>query len=92
MKAVNLGPQIWAVEMTVYGKGGKRYPRFPPFPQTLEIAPRFPHSHRPGGCYDFEKSNPKGTTLDQLSLLPSGSSFDWKRLWPTTQKIERSRK
>jgi hypothetical protein len=25
------------VEMTVYGKGGKRSCCFPPFPQTLEI-------------------------------------------------------
>jgi hypothetical protein len=27
----------WTVEMTVYGKPGKRWFRFPPFPQTLEI-------------------------------------------------------
>jgi hypothetical protein len=26
-----------AVEMTVYGKPGKRWYRFPTFPQTLEI-------------------------------------------------------
>jgi hypothetical protein len=26
-----------AVEMTAYGKPGKRYDRFPPFPQALEI-------------------------------------------------------
>jgi hypothetical protein len=53
--------EMRAVEMAVYGKRGKRYPRFLPFPQTLEIAPRFPHSHRPGDCYYFKKSNPKGT-------------------------------
>ena len=30
--------------------------------RAVEIAPRFPHSHRPGACcYDFVKSNPKGT-------------------------------
>ena len=74
--------EMWAVEMTVDGKGGKRYPRFPPFPPTLEIAPRFPHSHPPGDCcYDFKKSNPKGTKPStRSSLLLSGSSFDWKRL------------
>jgi hypothetical protein len=27
----------WTVEMTVYGKPGKRWCCFPPFPQTLEI-------------------------------------------------------
>jgi hypothetical protein len=34
--------EMKAVEMAVYGKRGKRYPCFPPLPQTLEIAPRFP--------------------------------------------------
>jgi hypothetical protein len=28
------------------GKPGKLNPSFPPFPPFLEIAPRFPHSHR----------------------------------------------
>jgi hypothetical protein len=36
-----------AVEMTAYGKPGKRYNRFPSFPQALEIKKRFPHYHRP---------------------------------------------
>jgi hypothetical protein len=35
-----------AVELTAYGKLGKRYNRFPPFPQALEIKERFPHYHR----------------------------------------------
>jgi len=35
-----------AVEMTAHGKPGKRYSRFPPFPQALEITKRFPHYHR----------------------------------------------
>jgi len=44
--------------------------RFPPFPQTLEIAPaasenealaqRFPHSHRPGDDGKFMKQSRKG--------------------------------
>jgi hypothetical protein len=35
-----------AVGMMGSGKHGKRYSRFPPFPLPLEIALRFPHSHR----------------------------------------------
>jgi hypothetical protein len=35
-----------AMEMPDSGKHGKRYSRFPPFPLSLEIALRFPHSHR----------------------------------------------
>jgi hypothetical protein len=35
-----------AVEMTAYGKLGKRWRCFPPFPQALEIKNRFPHYHR----------------------------------------------
>src|SRR6185437_5834112 len=33
-------------EMTVHGKPGKPTAGFPLFPPTLEIAARFPHSHR----------------------------------------------
>ena len=32
--------------MTVRGKPGKPKAGFPPFPAPLEIAERFPHSHR----------------------------------------------
>ena len=35
-----------ALEMTGRGKRGKPKTGFPPFPPPLEIAPRFPHSHR----------------------------------------------
>jgi hypothetical protein len=35
-----------AVEMTGRGKRGKPNPGFPLFPPPLEIAARFPHSHR----------------------------------------------
>ena len=35
-----------AVEMTGRGKRGKPNSGFPLFPPPLEIAPRFPHSHR----------------------------------------------
>lgn len=34
------------VEMTGHGRGGKPKAGFPPRPQPLEIAARFPHSHR----------------------------------------------
>jgi hypothetical protein len=33
------------VEITAYGKPGKRWCCFPPFPQALEIKKRFPHYH-----------------------------------------------
>jgi hypothetical protein len=39
------GDRKQAVEMTVYGKPGKRWNCFPPFPQTLEIDQ--PDSHIP---------------------------------------------
>ena len=39
-----------AVEMTVRGKPGKPKAGFPPFPPPLEIAARFPHSHRFDDC------------------------------------------
>jgi len=32
--------------MTAYGKPGKRWCCFPPFPQALEIKKRFSHYHR----------------------------------------------
>ena len=42
--------------MTGHGRGGKPKAGFPPRPQPLEIAVRFPHSHRLGGYYfDFRK-------------------------------------
>jgi hypothetical protein len=44
-----------AVEMTGSGKHGKRYSRFPPFPLPLEIALRFPHSHRHDQDESFSK-------------------------------------
>jgi hypothetical protein len=44
-----------AVEMTGGGKRGKPKTGFPLFPPPLEIAARFPHSHRSGG----EPSSPR---------------------------------
>ena len=39
-------PKRPAVEMTGRGKSGNPNPGFPLFPPPLEIAERFPHSHR----------------------------------------------
>src|ERR1700746_3213696 len=43
-----------AVEMTVRGKPGKPTPGFPLFPPPLEIAARFPHSHRFDDCFLYK--------------------------------------
>jgi hypothetical protein len=62
--------------MTGHGKRGKPNPGFPRFPQPLEIAVRFPHSHRPGGCL-FVISNQKkrrpscGSLGSRLQAHPS---------------------
>ena len=53
---------------------------FPPFPQTLEIAPRFPHSLRPAADNLYPISNQKEPSSTALFPSPSGSSFNWKRL------------
>ena len=45
-----------AVEMTGYGKRGKPNPGFPRFPQPLEIAARFPHSHSPDDESLYQKT------------------------------------
>ncbi len=45
-----------AVEMMGYGKRGKPTAGFPRFPQPLEIAARFPHSHRPDDAVEKWKS------------------------------------
>jgi hypothetical protein len=39
------------VEMPADGKPGNPNPGFPPFPPSLEIAGRFPHSHTPDDSY-----------------------------------------
>src|SRR4029077_11363463 len=54
-----------------------------PFPRPLEIATRFPHSHRP---YDFCVSKPSKPNKERrprrriASLPPSGSFFNEKML------------
>src|ERR1700687_4637930 len=66
-----------AVEMTGYGKRGKPNPGFPPFPQPLEIAARFPHSHSPDYQFSISKKNSRKETPPRIaSLPPSGSLFN----------------
>src|SRR5665213_98710 len=54
------------VEMTVGGKPGNPKPGFPSFPPTLEIAPRFPHSHN----LDHYSYNQSGIQNYSSELLP----------------------
>src|ERR1700732_2055805 len=57
--------------MTGYGKRGKPKTGFPLFPQPLEIAVRFPHSHRPGGERRWKSGNPKaGFPLSHCTVFP----------------------
>src|SRR5947207_7220990 len=70
-----------AVEMTGYGKRGKPNPGFPPFPQPLEIAARFPHSHSPDDESLYQKTTQEKEALRRIaSLPPSGSFFNEKML------------
>jgi hypothetical protein len=64
-----------AVEMPGRGKRGKPRSGFPPFPPPLEIAPRFPHSHRLDGDAVSSGLNPKERSPAHHHA-PSGSSFD----------------
>ena len=50
------------------------------FPQSLEIASRFPHSHSPDYCYTLFKSISERKSLASPHPPPSGSSLDWKTL------------
>ncbi len=70
-----------AVEMTGPGKRGKPTPGFPRFPPPLEIAPRFPHSHRLEDCYFLSPNNlRKEPRYYHPFPFPSGSFFDEKML------------
>ena len=53
------------------------------FPQSLEIAPRFPHSPSLGGCYTLSEFQLRKELSHTAFPNPSGSFFDWKRL-PST--------
>ena len=53
------------VEMPDGGKPGNPNPGFPPFPPSLEIAARFPHSHTHDSSY-----NHQGTQNRLLKVLP----------------------
>ena len=63
--------------MPGHGRGGKPKAGFPPRPQPLEIALRFPHFHRLGDYYfDFRKE----PWRPAASLPPPGSFLDEKML------------
>src|SRR5208282_3901742 len=79
------------VEMTGAWKTRKTKPRFPlRFPQPLEIAARFPHSHRPGGWLCSKtlkiKTQERRPCWRIASLPPLGSFFNEKML-PTTATV-----
>jgi hypothetical protein len=59
-----------AVEMTVVESPNAG------LPTTLEIAARFPHSHRPTTTVYFEKPILERSFLNCLHLLAPGSFFD----------------
>jgi len=51
------------------------------FPQPLEIATRFPHSHSPDHSSLAQKTTPRKEALRRIaSLPPSGSLFNEKML------------
>src|SRR5208282_4532280 len=73
------------VEMTGAWKTRKTKPRFPlRFPPPLEIAARFPHSHRPGGWLCSKtlkiKTQERRPCWRIASLPPLGSFFNEKML------------
>ena len=53
--------------MTDYGKSGKPNTGFPLFPQSLEIAARFPHSHSRGddSLIAISKNKPRKEALTE---------------------------
>ena len=59
----------WTVEMTVYGKPGKRWNCFPPFPQTLEIDKTDSHIPTAGAAANIE--NDPERTKNKLDRFPS---------------------
>jgi hypothetical protein len=76
MEEINIGTcgRRGAVEMTLCGKPLRA------FPQSLEIASRFPHSHRLDDCYTLSEFKLRKESSRTAFPNPSGSSFDWKRL------------
>jgi hypothetical protein len=61
---------------------GKPKTGFPRFPQPLEIAMRFPHSHRPATTIYLQNPTPRKEPMQPVaSLPPSGSFFNEKMLF-----------
>ena len=61
-----------AVEMTGRGKRGKTKDGFPLFPPPLEIAARFPHSHRLDNEVSYPDHAPPAANLRKEPLLGPG--------------------
>ena len=61
-----------AVEMTGRGKRGKPKSGFPLFPPPLEIATRFPHSHRPDDDVSISDPEPPIPNRRKEPLLGPG--------------------
>src|SRR5208282_2265877 len=83
------------VEMTGAWKTRKTKPRFPlRFPPPLEIAARFPHSHRPGGWLCSKtlkiKTQERRPCWRIASLPPLGSFFNEKMLWLWAIRLDRN--
>src|SRR5260370_29369117 len=71
------------VEMPGHGGGGKPTPGFPPPPPPLEIAARFPHSHRPGDAVEKWKAESRLPTFPLRYSPPIKTSIRkeaWQRV------------
>ena len=87
-----------AVEMPGCGKAGKPKPGFPSFPPPLEIATRFPHSHRAGDgslfLFETNRNHTKGaqnlrrpaSALQAHSLIRKCLSFSFRAKSVPAQK------
>jgi len=76
--------------MPGHGRGGKPKAGFPPCPQPLELAARFPHSHRPGEAEEKWTANIRPPTFPQhgFSYLKSKTE---RRPWRPVASLPASR-
>jgi len=70
-----------AVEMTGRGKRGKPNPGFPLFPPPLEIAERFPHSHRRDDKPLVPDPNHRQQTLERSPYLVPVTSASFRLIF-----------
>lgn len=79
-----------AVEMTGCGKRGKPYPGFPLFPPPLEIAGRFPHSHRPDRYPPFRPSNQHYRIVERSPYLAPVISTAFRLIFQLEYAVRKS--